>query len=104
DQVASLAANGEIHSQHPLALAVVNHARNREIVIDPHDECEIIVGRGIRADWEGNRVLVGSRQLLNQFEVPISRDAEQLYTEHATAGETMMYVAHQNRLVGLIGV
>ena len=104
DQVVSLAANGEIHSQHPLALAVVNHARNREIVIDPHDECEIIVGRGIRADWEGNRVLVGSRQLLDQFEVPISYDAEQLYIEHATAGETMMYVAHQNRLVGLIGV
>ena len=104
DQVLSLAANGEIHSQHPLALAVVNHAYDREIVIDPHDECEILVGRGIRADWEGNRVLVGSQQLLDQFEVLIPDEAGTLYTQHADEGETMMYVAHQNRLVGLIGV
>lgn len=104
DQVLSLAANGEIHSQHPLALAVVNHARDREIVIDPHDECEVIIGRGIRADWQGNRVLVGSRQLLDQFEVPVSEDAARMYAQHAAVGETMMYVAHQQRLVGLIGV
>jgi cation-transporting P-type ATPase C len=104
DQILSLAANGEIHSQHPLALAVVSHARDREIIIDPHDECEVIVGRGIRADWEGNRVLVGSHQLLDQFQVPISDDAGTLYARHAAEGETMMYVAHQNRLIGLIGV
>lgn len=50
DQVLSLAVNGELHSQHPLALAVLNHARDREIFIPSHDECEILVGRGIRAD------------------------------------------------------
>jgi cation-transporting P-type ATPase C len=104
DQVLSLAANGEIHSQHPLALAVLTHARAREIVIDPHDECEIIVGRGIRADWNGDHILVGSHQLLDQFQVPISTEASTLYAQRAAEGETMMYVAHQNRLVGLIGV
>jgi cation-transporting P-type ATPase C len=82
-----LAANGEVHSQHPLALAVVSHARNREIVIDPHEECEVIVGRGIRADWEGNRVLVGSQHLLDQFQVSIPEDAGALYAQHAAAGE-----------------
>jgi len=104
DQVLSLAANGEIHSQHPLALAVVHHARDREIVIAPHDECEIIVGRGIRADWQGNRVLVGSEQLLDQFQISVPQSAAFLHDQHATEGETMMYVAHQNQLVGLIGV
>ena len=104
DQVLTLAASGELHSQHPLALAVINHARDREIEIDPHDECEIIVGRGMHADWEGNCVLVGSRQLLKDFSVSVSDEAQQRYKQHTATGETVMYVGHQDRLVGLIGV
>jgi cation-transporting P-type ATPase C len=104
DQVLSLAANGELHSQHPLALAVVTHARNRELVIDPHEECEILVGRGMHADWQGNCVLVGSRQLLADFAVPVSDEALACYADYTATGETMMYVAHQTQLIGLIGV
>jgi manganese-transporting P-type ATPase C len=104
DQVLSLAANGELHSQHPLALAVVRHARNRQIVIEPHDACQILVGRGIRADWIGNRILVGSRQLLEDFDVPMSAEADALYDQYAAAGEAVMYVAYQDRVAGLIGV
>jgi cation-transporting P-type ATPase C len=73
-------------------------------VIPPHEVCEILVGRGIRADWEGNRVLVGSRQLLAEFAVPIPARAETLFTQYAAIGETMMYIAHQNQVVGLLGV
>ncbi|APR79070.1 Lead, cadmium, zinc and mercury transporting ATPase [Minicystis rosea] len=104
EEVLSLAATGELHSQHPLALAVVRHAEAREIVIQPHEECEILVGRGMRADWEGNVVLVGNRRLMEQFDIEVSAVAEARYAEHAAEGETMMYVAHQGRLVGLIGV
>jgi cation-transporting P-type ATPase C len=104
DQVLSLAANGELHSQHPLALAVVQYARDRQIVIPPHDVCEVLVGRGIRADWAGNRVLVGSQQLLAEFDIPVPARAAALYAQHAAAGESVMYVAHQDQLIGLLGV
>ncbi|MFT3769278.1 MAG: cation-translocating P-type ATPase [Minicystis sp.] len=104
EEVLSLAATGELHSQHPLALAVVHHAEEREIVIQPHETCEILVGRGMRADWENNVVLVGNRRLMGQFDIAISPKAEARYAEHAAEGETMMYVAHQGRLIGLIGV
>jgi manganese/zinc-transporting P-type ATPase C len=104
DQVLSLAANGELHSQHPLALAIVHYARGREIEIPSHDECEIFVGRGMRADWQGNRILVGSRSLLSDFHVPVSPQASDLYTEHSGRGETMMYVAHRDQLIGMIGI
>lgn len=104
EQVLSLAATGELHSQHPLALAVVGHAAEREITVQPHDACEILVGRGMRADWQNNIVLVGNRRLMQQFDIAVSAEAEALYAEHAAEGETEMYVAHQGRLVGLIGV
>jgi cation-transporting P-type ATPase C len=104
DQVLSLAANVELHSQHPLALAVVRHARNRQIVIEQHDACQILVGRGIRADWTGKRILVGSRQLLAEFDVPVPAEAEGLYAQFAASGEAVMYVAYQEQVAGLIGV
>jgi cation-transporting P-type ATPase C len=104
DQVLSLAANVELHSQHPLALAVVRHARNRQIVIEQHDACQILVGRGIRADWTGKRILVGSRQLLAEFDVPVPAEAEALYAQFAASGEAVMYVAYQEQVAGLIGV
>ncbi|MFN4260678.1 MAG: heavy metal translocating P-type ATPase [Gemmataceae bacterium] len=104
DQVLAIAATGELHSQHPLALAVVRHAENREIVIPPHEECEVIIGRGMHAFGDNSQVLVGNQRLLEQFDVAISDEGYDLFTRHAEAGETMMYVAHQGRLIGLIGV
>jgi cation-transporting P-type ATPase C len=103
-EVLSIAANAELHSEHPLGLAVVAHARDREIVIAPHDECRIVVGRGMHADWDGDRILVGSASLLEEFDVPIPTAVEQSFRRHAADAETMMYVAHNDDVIGLIGV
>jgi cation-transporting P-type ATPase C len=104
DAVLSLAANGELHSQHPLALAVLRYAQDRQIVIPLHDECEILVGRGVRADWAGNRILVGTGEMLQQFGVSVPPAAAAQHANYTAAGESVMYVAHQDRLIGLIGV
>lgn len=103
-QVLSIAANAELHSEHPLGLAVVAHARDREIVIAPHTECRILVGRGVHADWDGERILVGSATLLEEFGVPIPATVERSFTRHSADAETMMYVAHNDDVIGLIGV
>jgi cation-transporting P-type ATPase C len=104
EQVLSLAATAELHSQHPVALAVVNHARDHGILIQSHENCENLVGRGMRADWSNNQVLVGNSRLMAEFEVGVSAEAEAHCTQYAEAGESVMYVAHQNRLIGLISV
>src|SRR5262249_34838079 len=48
DEVLAFAASSEIHSRHPLAQAVIRSTEERRIVIPPHDECEVIVGLGMR--------------------------------------------------------
>ncbi|HEX6463093.1 MAG TPA: cation-translocating P-type ATPase, partial [Vicinamibacterales bacterium] len=104
EQLLSLAASGELHSPHPLGLAVVRHTRERELEIPEHEECELLVGRGMRADMRGNRLLVGSRRLLQEFGITIpaeTQDATQSMREH---GETVLYVGIGDRFIGLIGV
>jgi cation-transporting P-type ATPase C len=104
EAVLSIAANAELHSEHPLGLAVVAHARDQEIVIAPHDECQIFVGRGVRADWEGRRILVGSTWLLNEFGVSVPVEIADHFARHTADAETMMYVVHADDVIGLIGV
>jgi cation-transporting P-type ATPase C len=104
EEVLSIAANAELHSDHPLGLAVVAHARDHELVIEPHEECRVLIGRGVQADWQGNRILVGSSSLLEQFGVQVPAEAERQCARHTADAETMMYVAYCDDVIGLIGV
>jgi manganese/zinc-transporting P-type ATPase C len=103
-EVLRLAATGELHSQHPLALAVLQHLSEQELICPEHEECEVLVGRGMRADIQGNRVLVGSRRLLDEFGIEVSPQAIRMASEFSPRGETVLHVAFGQRLVGLIGV
>jgi cation-transporting P-type ATPase C len=104
EEVLALAASGEFHSKHPLALAVVRHAEERALEIPPHEECEIIVGQGVHADLQGDCIFVGSARLLEQFQVPVPREAQELAARLATAGETPLYVGYRDRVVGVLGI
>jgi manganese/zinc-transporting P-type ATPase C len=99
-----LAASGELHSPHPLGLAVVRHTRERELEIPEHEECELLVGRGMRADMRGNRLLVGSLRLLEDFGLVIPPEAVEATQTMRQHGETVLYVGVGSRFIGLIGV
>lgn len=64
-----LAAAAELHSEHPLARAVVAQALRQNIAVpEPASFC-YTVGRGITADIEGHTVLIGNRKLLAEAEI-----------------------------------
>jgi cation-transporting P-type ATPase C len=104
EQLLSLAASGELHSPHPLGLAVVRHTRERELEIPEHEECELLVGRGMRADVRGNRILIGSRRLLHDFGLMVPLETDERVGELRDQGETVLYVGVNDRFAGLIGV
>ncbi|MCU1263530.1 MAG: Lead, cadmium, zinc and mercury transporting ATPase [Bryobacterales bacterium] len=97
--VLKLAARAEVHSQHPLALAILGAAGQDERGCDS-DEFQILAGRGVRV-WNGDEeVLVGSQRLMTDFDIPVTSKAQEAVRE----GESVMFVAHQRRIVGVIGV
>jgi cation-transporting P-type ATPase C len=104
EQLLSLAASGELHSPHPLGLAVVRHTRERELEIPEHEECELLVGRGMRADVRGNRILIGSRRLLDDFGLVVPSDTAERVGELRDQGETVLYVGVNDRFAGVIAV
>jgi manganese/zinc-transporting P-type ATPase C len=104
EEILALAASGEVHSRHPLALAVVRHAEERALEIPVHEECEILVGQGVRADMRGNRILVGSARLLAQFGLSVPPRAAEFAERLNQSGETPLFVAYNAQTVGVVGI
>ncbi len=102
--VVTVAASGELHSQHPLALAVLQYTSEREMKVPEHTKCEVVVGRGMRADLAGNRILVGSRRLLREHDVPVTEALNLEVEEFQRSGDTAICVAVNDKAVGVVGV
>src|SRR5262249_39822752 len=102
--VLGLAAVAGLHSDHPVALAAVAHAAEQGIDVRSEAESENYAGRGIRCESENGEILVGNSRLLEDFEIPIPSAVEDLCAQWASDGETTMYVAHRDAVIGLISV
>ncbi len=101
-EVLRLAAAADAQSEHPLAAAIVAGAAARAIPVAAAHGFEAVPGYGVRASVDGRSVLVGNRKLLERERVAprLAERAEQLRSE----GKTVLYVAAQGRLLGLLAV
>jgi len=101
-EILRLAAAADAQSEHPLARAVVEAAKQRALVVDPPSRFEAVPGHGVQATVGGRTVLVGNRKLLERNGVTpgLERDAEKLRAK----ANTVLYVAADGRTLGLIAV
>jgi cation-transporting P-type ATPase C len=104
EQVLAYAASSEIHSRHPLAQAVIRSTEERRIEIPPHEQCEVLVGQGMRVESDGRVLLIGSRELLRGQKVPVSRAAHAWVRRLQKSAETPLLLAVDGRLVGLVSL
>jgi cation-transporting P-type ATPase C len=104
DQVLAYAASSEIHSRHPLAEAVIRSTEERHISIPPHEECEVLVGLGMRTWADGRTLLLGSPSLLRGEKVKVSKKASEWVDKLRRRAETPLLLAVDGTLVGLISL
>ncbi|MEX2016453.1 MAG: copper-translocating P-type ATPase, partial [Candidatus Hydrogenedentales bacterium] len=103
EEVLRLAAGIERGSEHPLAAAIVAGAEARSIAVPPSEDFDSVTGRGVRGKVEGRLVHLGNRRLMEEVGVelgPAWDRAEVLRSE----GQTVMFLAADKKLIGLVGV
>lgn len=103
DRLLQVAASIEVASEHPLAEAVLDAAREKNLDLPVADRFAAIAGHGVRARIEGQPTLFGNAKLMqdNQVDVSVlSSEAEQLADE----AQTPMYLAVGNQLAGIVVV
>lgn len=104
EQVLAYAASSEIHSRHPLAEAVIRSTEERHISIPPHEECEVLVGLGMRTWADGRTLLLGSPGLLRAEKVKVSKKAQEWVDKLRREAETPLLLAVDGTLVGVISL
>jgi Cu+-exporting ATPase len=102
-EVLRLAASVEVGSEHPLAAAIVEGAEARGIKPVAADGFRSVTGKGVVARVGGHAVALGNVALMREVGVdPVAVLAS--VDELRGDGQTVMFVALDGRLIGLIGV
>ncbi|HEV3375179.1 MAG TPA: copper-translocating P-type ATPase [Candidatus Acidoferrum sp.] len=98
-----LSASLERGSEHPLAAAIVTGAEARNISLIPVQDFKSLTGKGVRGRIEGKDVALGNRKLLGELGVAGSLLGDQADAMRSD-GQTVMFVAVEGKLAGLVGV
>jgi Cu+-exporting ATPase len=103
EEVLRLVASLEASSQHPLADAIVQHARNTGVALAAAQSFDSVPGRGTSGVVDGATVAVGNVALMEEHRTNVAAlqaDADAL----AMKGRTPVYVAIDGVLTGLVAV
>ena len=101
-EIIEIVASIENKSEHPIARAIVEKAREENIELEQISEFQAIAGYGVSAVIKETRYLIGNKKLMveNNIGIPKEDDEEKLVTE----GNSILYVAQGNKIMSLIGV
>ncbi len=98
-----VAAGLERGSEHPLAAAIVSGAEQRGVQPVKSNAFESLTGKGVRGRVDAHDVALGNRRLMQDLGVApgaLAQEAEALERQ----GQTVMFVAVDGRIAGLLGV
>jgi Cu+-exporting ATPase len=103
DELLRLAASLEQGSEHPLAAAIVKAAKDRGLTLPPANLFQSRTGQGVAGDVEGRRVLIGNAGLFQQSGISAA-ELTQRAEDLRRSGQTVIFVALDAKLAGLIGI
>lgn len=103
EEMLYLAASVEKRSEHPLAQAILQAASQAEIVLGKAQAVDTLTGQGIQATVDHHQVLLGNERFMQANS--IATEAHQATINRlASQGNTVMYVAVDQQLVGVLAV
>ena len=103
EEMLYLAASVEKRSEHPLAQAILQAAKEAQITLGQAFDVHTVTGQGIQAKVDEKQVLLGNEKLMQSFDIEIEAVQAQV-AQLSSQGNTVMYVASQGELIGLIAV
>ncbi len=102
-QLLRFAATLEAASEHPLAAAVMQGAIERGISPAKAEQFESITGKGVKGRVNGHAVALGNRRLMEDDGIAVT-ELTTAAEELRKLGQTVMFIAVDRRVVGLVGV
>ena len=105
DELLRLVAQAETASEHHLGQTIVAEAKKRELVLNEKlENARIIKGNGMVATVAGDYWIIGNRKLMADQNIIIDEQVESYATQREKAGNTAIFAATNNKIVGIISI
>lgn len=101
-EILQIASSLEISANHPLAKAIVNHAQNLSLEILPMESVTNQTGKGVKGKLGKDWFYLGNRSWLQENSIEINSTIIFQSEQWARQGKTVVYLAKNSDLIGLI--
>jgi Cu2+-exporting ATPase len=92
------------HSEHPLAQAVVNFAKEKNQSLLEVPNFEAVAGKGVLGTVNNSKTALGNKKLMDQIGASIPDDLETKIIAEQNLGKTVSYIAVNNKAVGYVSI
>ncbi|MFH1225781.1 MAG: heavy metal translocating P-type ATPase, partial [bacterium] len=103
DLILQFAASVERNSEHPLAQAIVNKAKEENIRLNEVKNFQAVPGHGVTAELGGEKIFLGTRKLMTDYHIDLSGVEEKMVVLEEQ-GKTAMILAKDKDIIGIIAV
>ena len=104
EELIKLVASVEQNSNHPIAKAIVNKAKELNIELDSTSDFENVTGKGLKAHLNGSEVLAGNLALMESENVAVSQDLVDKYHELEKLSKTIIFLAEDKTVKGILSL
>lgn len=101
-EVLQIAVSLEAQSEHPLANAILQAAKQAHVTQLPVDDFQAVTAAGVRANANGHLIWVGNERMLSDKQLSTA-DQDQL-TALRQAGQTVVLVGQDDQVIGMIAM
>lgn len=103
DYLLALAASLEKGSEHPLAEAIVDGARERGVSVSTAANFEAVTSKGVRGRVSDRAIALGNRAMMDDLGIAVE-EVKARADELRSEGKTAMFVAADGKLAGIVAV
>jgi Cu+-exporting ATPase len=101
DSLLEILASIEIMSEHPIAQAIVEHAKEKNINLQEVESFKNFEGKGVSGVIKGVKYFAGNRKILEEINLKVN---EEKINELTSQGKTIVIIADEKEILGIIGV
>lgn len=103
-ELLSIAYSLEVKSEHPLAEAIIQYAKQMEVEYKTVENFRTVVGKGLLGEIDGVKYMAGNRRLMQDNGVEIDEYCSKEISRLNAEGKTILIFARKNQIIGVIAV
>ncbi len=104
ERLIGVAASLEQNSEHPLARAILDYAKEKNNKIEPVQNFDSITGGGIKGNIGGKAVLAGKQKFIEGSNVSIPEELKKQAEKMQNDAQTVVWVAAEGKVAGVLGI